>query len=475
MAKPSPDIFQELLERHLICRRGFMSADLQVIEVEGFETETTSTRPSLVRPGELEDWLSNVSRHNISDPDHSQDIDIHNKRRCKLRVILGPLGSRNKYDYMTQEEFGLGGTVIGSKVVLLPFSHEHYNLVCEKFHLPRFTSLLASREGRVTRGHCQVTRMPSEENNPIYGLTMSSFSSLLIGIKVGVSMSYHPSTGAINVMLLGSAKDGLSWLTQDLEHLSTLADNPFLVPTLVCQRLTEAISDLVNNAFERLHEVEIGSGQTGIMMFDVDGMAIPRGNCEDPNLPVAVLGVAQQALAVEAYAKGHILTVRLVKSELSSFPWQQLPESGRNRISEQNDMIVKHLDFITQTLEFALIRIGHLKQRADVQTTAITNLLAQRNNQTNRDLAESSTSIARDTRRDSAAMKSIAILTMIFLPATFTATYFSTPAMVELGASQALYWIVTAPLTLVVVFIWMVSFYFWVRTKFILSERMKTV
>lgn len=96
-------------------------------------------------------------------------------------------------------------------------------------------------------------------------------------------------------------------------------------------------------------------------------------------------------------------------------------------------------------------------------------------------------------------MKSIAILTMVFLPATFTAvsfhwvnnrnlfvrnmtddipwekTYFSTPAMTELEPSQSLYWAVTVPLTLVVVFIWVLSFYFWVKTKFLLSERVNSV
>ncbi|KAI2623067.1 hypothetical protein GGS26DRAFT_567027 [Hypomontagnella submonticulosa] len=475
MAKPVPDIFQELLERHLICRRGFMSADLQVIEAEGFETETPTTQSFVVKPDELEGWLLKEPFSEVPDSGQPDGLSIHDGRRRKLRVILGTHGLRGKYDYMMQGETGFGGTVVDLEVVTLPFSPEHYQLVCQKFHLPKFTSLLAARESRVTRGHCQVTRMPSEGDNPAYGLTMSSFSSLLIGIKVAISMSYYPCTGAINVLLLGNAKDGFSWLAEDLKHSSSLADNPFLVPTLICQRLTEAISDLVDSNFDRLHEVEIGSGQTGILMFDGNGMAIPRGNCEDPNLPVAILGVSQQALAVEAYARGHMLTVRLVKSELLAFPWQQLLHGSHNRVSEQNDIIVKQLDFITQSLEFALTRINHLKQRADVQTTAITNLLAQRNNQTNRELAESSTSIARDTRRDSSAMKSIAILTMVFLPATFTATYFSTPAMTELEPSQSLYWAVTVPLTLVVVFIWVLSFYFWVKTKFLLSERVNSV
>ncbi|OTA95520.1 hypothetical protein M434DRAFT_393745 [Hypoxylon sp. CO27-5] len=46
-------------------------------------------------------------------------------------------------------------------------------------------------------------------------------------------------------------------------------------------------------------------------------------------------------------------------------------------------------------------------------------------------------------------------------------TYFGTPAMATLEPSQSLYWIVTIPLTLVVVLIWLLSFYLWMATKFL--------
>lgn len=201
---------------------------------------------------------------------------------------------------------------------------------------------------------------------------MSSFSSLLIGIKVSVSMSYCPSTGSINAILLGSGTpEGFAWLQKDLEHLATLADNPFLVPILICQRLTEAIYASIDANFDRLHQVEIRSGQTGIMMFGENGMPMPRGNCEDPKLSIAVLGIAQQALAVEAYIRGHILTVGSVKSELLAFPWQQFTSMDHDHVQEQNELIAKQLDVLSRTLDFALLRVDHLKQRANVQSTAV--------------------------------------------------------------------------------------------------------
>ncbi|KAI0828410.1 hypothetical protein F5Y06DRAFT_308360 [Hypoxylon sp. FL0890] len=464
MVKLKPDLFQELQERHFKCPRGFKSVDIRIIEVEGFEEEVPFTRSFVLKPDELEDWLSNGVSHTVVS---------RGKRGRKLRIILGYLGNGEKYDYMIQNLGMTAGDISpGAPVTTIPFSQEHYRLVCEKLTLPGITSLLLSREARALRGHFQLVKLLSENNNLVYGLVMSSFSSLLIGIKVGVSMSYDPSTGVSNALVLGSgSQDGFSWLYQDLEHLSALADNPFLVPTLICQRLTEAIYTATDNMFDLLHQVEIESGQTGIMMFGENGMPIPRGNCEDPSLSTAVLGVSQKALAVEGYVKGHILTVSSIKEELLKFPWQQIPSIDLDHVKEQNEFILKQLGFISRTLDFALLRVGHLKQRADVQATAITNLLAQRNNEMNRRLAESSTSIARDTRRDSSAMKSIAILTMVFLPATFTATYFGTPAMSALEPSQSLYWIVTVPLTMAVVSVWLFWFYFWVTKTFLPIHR----
>jgi hypothetical protein len=47
--------------------------------------------------------------------------------------------------------------------------------------------------------------------------------------------------------------------------------------------------------------------------------------------------------------------------------------------------------------------------------------MAQRDAKVQRDVAEISSQIARAARRDSAAMKGIAVLTMVFLPGTYVA------------------------------------------------------
>ncbi|KAI1470491.1 uncharacterized protein F4812DRAFT_417805, partial [Daldinia caldariorum] len=455
MAKLKLGLIQEYRERHLMPPFEFKPVSVKVIEIEDFEAEKPIIRSFIIRPDELESWLDRIT---IRNP--------HGRQRPKFRIILGYGGQGAKYEYLMPSNEYANGNLTRESMTALPFSKEHCQLLSERLGVPNIVSLLPSRKASALVGHFQLVQLPCQGENSIYGLTLNAFTSLLIGVKVGISMSYCPSTGVTNAVLMRSGpQNGFAWLEQDLEQLASLADNPFLIPILVCQHLTEAFCSFVDDNYDRLHQVEFGSGQTGITMIGENGTPISRGNCENPNLSVTVLGVAQHSLAVEAYVRGQLLTVDLIKDELLAFPWQQALSTDKRRVQEQNALLLKQLDFINRTLKIALIRIDHLKQRTTVQATAIANLLAQRNNETNRRLAESSTSIAHDTRRDSLAMKSIAILTMIFLPATFTATYFTTPAIAALDPSQSLYWIVTIPLTLIVVTLWVFSFYFLTRDK----------
>ena len=101
--------------------------------------------------------------------------------------------------------------------------------------------------------------------------------------------------------------------------------------------------------------------------------------------------------------------------------------------------------------------------------------------------AEYTAAIAVDTKRDSIAMKTIAVLGIIFLPGTFVASLFSInmfdwgisvpnntassddPVSSELTVSRSMwiYWAITVPLTLVTFVVWV----FWSRRENARSRR----
>ncbi|KAI4235213.1 MAG: hypothetical protein L6R40_006510 [Gallowayella cf. fulva] len=66
-------------------------------------------------------------------------------------------------------------------------------------------------------------------------------------------------------------------------------------------------------------------------------------------------------------------------------------------------------------------QVRTLRNRIRIQLSVVANLIAQNDSRTNIAIADASRRIAFETRRDSDAMKTIAALTMVFLPATFVA------------------------------------------------------
>jgi len=80
--------------------------------------------------------------------------------------------------------------------------------------------------------------------------------------------------------------------------------------------------------------------------------------------------------------------------------------------------------------------------------------------------------IAAATKRDSSAMKTIAIMTMAFLPATFLAAFFALPVLewehktdVQMDGFQ-LYWVVAIPSTAVIFAAWtLATKWSWILNK----------
>ncbi|KAL8788932.1 MAG: hypothetical protein Q9213_001455 [Squamulea squamosa] len=108
-------------------------------------------------------------------------------------------------------------------------------------------------------------------------------------------------------------------------------------------------------------------------------------------------------------------------------------------------------------------QVRTLRNRIRIQLSVVANFIAQNDSRTNIAIADASRRIAFETRRDSDAMKTIAALTMVFLPGTFVATLFGMVFFTVDSSSStkfhvnSLWWIyvaVTLPLTLLTIGVW---------------------
>ncbi|KAI1252703.1 hypothetical protein MGN70_004907 [Eutypa lata] len=137
------------------------------------------------------------------------------------------------------------------------------------------------------------------------------------------------------------------------------------------KRFAEAIGESLDEQFDLLHQIEMDSGQTRILLIDEMGRVIPKRSGHEQDLSLEVLGVIQLAVAIETSARGHLITIDSVKAELLRFPWPETSEMDLQHSKEQHKIIEKRLDLVSQMIQLAVLRTENLKQRASEQETAV--------------------------------------------------------------------------------------------------------
>jgi hypothetical protein len=182
-------------------------------------------------------------------------------------------------------------------------------------------------------------------------------------------------------------------------------------------------------------------------------------------------------------------TLRLLLETLA-----QQNTSPRRTIRTVNDerdteTIAQSILHLHQKVSSTILLAEHLRDRANMQLASLFNIIAQNNQVTSIDIATSSRqvaleskldqkisieiadasrAIAAESKRDSTAMKTIAAVTMVFLPGTFVASLFSTPLFhwdknsgFGVASQIWIYWAITIPVTFLTIAVW----WLWLRVQ----------
>ncbi|KAI1337170.1 hypothetical protein F5Y15DRAFT_163087 [Xylariaceae sp. FL0016] len=134
-----------------------------------------------------------------------------------------------------------------------------------------------------------------------------------------------------------------------------------------------------------------------------------------------------------------------------------------SKFSEQFETCADVLDaavpYYRQDILMVRLTIKTLDEIAKTLSTIISSLLSREDTRQSNELALISKEIAEAAKQDSTAMKTIAIMTMAFLPATFFAALFAVPSLQWDRKSIVtdrfwIYWAFTLPATLLVFLVW---------------------
>ncbi|KAH6891400.1 hypothetical protein B0T10DRAFT_311687 [Thelonectria olida] len=147
--------------------------------------------------------------------------------------------------------------------------------------------------------------------------------------------------------------------------------------------------------------------------------------------------------------------------KLTDFIWQHsgarpVTAAALGSDAEGDKLMLSHTSVLKERLTMQVLDNAYTLKRVQLQIEALNNLIGQHDSINNTDIALSS-------HRDASSMKTLAVVTMFFLPGSFIAALFSTPCFdwdsvnpnnrssigVTATPQFSLYWAITIPMTLI--------------------------
>ncbi|KAF2691700.1 hypothetical protein K458DRAFT_482429 [Lentithecium fluviatile CBS 122367] len=298
--------------------------------------------------------------------------------------------------------------------------------------------------------------------------TSQEIESLSLVIKVpywvrgceALSMHHDSKAGSTRVFMLWITDTNHRELVDFLRSQSdkTAYEDPLLLPSWVLRnhrRAAEAYRAKIDQSLLNI-EHQIGYALPGLLHYkpskpQAQSSLVEGNGFEDIVRRLHASLTELGALAMEAnFGK-----------ELGAF-LKKLAGAGdfglRSISATQSESLLHLVDLNTNLYSTMAAQVAVLKERVQSHINLTFSLIAQEENKLSR-------TVAANSKRDSAAMKTIAVVTMFFLPPTFVATLFSM-SMFNWGTEGSgagltsayfwVYWAVAIPLTFLVVLVWRV-------------------
>ncbi|KAH8772028.1 hypothetical protein F5882DRAFT_506105 [Hyaloscypha sp. PMI_1271] len=254
------------------------------------------------------------------------------------------------------------------------------------------------------------------------------------------------------------------------EQIHDLAVHPLLLPIA-------AIGREIDRARRRIHRWDKDVDELEEVMGQHDSEGRPLGNPLEMNFTSKTrkLNYLSKRVGVDILHLGYVkFSLEIVES------WNKSSIcGGKESLDGVGEPICHAMKektiLMKEDCRLLLLLAEYEEKRMKVLIQAVYQFMAQKDARVNIELALNSAAIAKaskedsaimrqiaiETKRDSSAMKTIALLGMLFLPGTFVAAIFAMPVidweaegMPVVKKGFKYYWAVTAPLTLLVLASW---------------------
>ena len=279
-----------------------------------------------------------------------------------------------------------------------------------------------------------------------------------------LSLSYHHESLRTSALLHGLQAQELRAFEKMLDDFKHKPIHPMLLPTLLCELTMHTDSNMVKRHETNIHEVE---RLTSYFNYRIDDRQAndDAGVRHIEELTLKLNAVVSRLAFHEKRLYANIsltlktdAAVKHLRETLKSNP-------GNHDYIRHPDNLCHRLENIQDEARALIVEISSLQKVAQSQLQVVYNLSALNDNRENLKQARASAAIASLTEKDGFAMKTIAVMTIAFLPGTAVSSLFSTELFHFDGETNKrmlsshfwVYWAVSIPLTITVLVIWRIS------------------
>lgn len=134
---------------------------------------------------------------------------------------------------------------------------------------------------------------------------------------------------------------------------------------------------------------------------------------KDVNKLISDINVASRNLAKTQEAFARLDQHHALPPAARTLPPRSPPPLSRSAVSNYRQQLIDTLRYLNSSMDKQDMWLHNYRDRKDIAMSLVFNLVTQQD-------AANNIRIARDMQRDSSSMNGIALLTMVFLPGTFT-------------------------------------------------------
>ncbi|EPE27499.1 hypothetical protein GLAREA_04290 [Glarea lozoyensis ATCC 20868] len=410
---------------------------IDVIQYTASSDTRTNINEGFLDDASLNSWLDEDFPQSLHRSEESDDVESKLKMVGGLRLLLGHCGSQAS---KTEDRR------------TMPFRKDCYEKLERFLGIPSdFQHALIGTIGRAFKFSC-----PPNSGGPYF--SPSTCFVFRFGVQgpnfYQIAASYDPARNLTYAIILTKSQTHqyqslLQMIKQNTIHIA----HPLCVVSLVVELVHQTATLQIHIVHDNLNRLEEATGQheyINVALRDplkTDFMAATRR-----------LNFASRVIVVERTRAGSMIA----SLEMMLNEGKTIVASQDQRVSETyvRELIGSHLNVYRNLT----LRAEMEDVRAARQLAVVYQFMAIKEAITNGQVAKTSAIIAKESKKDSSAMKAIAVLTMFFLPGTFLATIFAMPVFNwEDSNSPAIregfkyYWAIAIPITFLVLVIWGLS------------------